>query len=193
MTQFKTKIKAVATMVLGVSIAGMANADATDMNQDPYNLMNGLYVADCYATLESTVNYCGAGYAKNILAALDRKPNFGKKSVVMKTWDKELNAWIYFAVNKDTKKVFYFPMGLRSSVQPYKNEKVSMPKRSSICTFGYSVDLVGDQENPSISDNEIKVDYCSKYSDTQGFGAIERVDAKTRKLAPVDKFEFENE
>lgn len=183
------------SLLCAAAIAATPNPFETDDGYPSFTgdfkKVNGILMNRCTLDEDHTIDFCDPKKAAIIKKMVDRKPTFSKNSVLMRFWDKELNTFTYAAYNQKTNKMFFYPNGLRASTQPFKAVKVTYGKnKNMLCTSGANVDMVGDRYSKSFSDNETDVDYCRSYSETTGFGELRRVDAKTRKNAPIEDFEL---
>lgn len=177
-----------ATMALVLSATTMsANAAGeTYGNPDGYNPVDGLMIADCYLDSQSSIDFCDPKKIQEVKKLINRNPNIGKESVLLKFWDKEMNYWVYVAVNKKTKKLFFYPRGIRSANEPYHKITLKVPKQAALCTTGTNIELVGDAGSRAYTDDSATIDYCTKFNDKTGFDVTERVDVKTGKVVGKD-------
>lgn len=178
------KFKALCGLILGLFLSTPALSNATYENEDPYNMNHGIAVNQCNPGLDSSLYFCGAEDAAKVVKFLNNKANFGKNSVLMRFWDKELDLWYYVAVNKTSKKLFYLPMGLRSTTKPENVVSLTFDNGNQICTTGTSTYmLLEDKDYVSYNkkDDQDDTDYCANYNDETGFSRIRKINSKTRK------------
>ena len=99
--------------------------------------VNGILIDRCFLDEDSGIDFCSANKAKKIKRMVDRKPTFGKTSVLMRFWDSSMNLYVYTAYNQSTKKMFFFPLGVRAINEPYKKFKLTYGKnKDRVCTSG---------------------------------------------------------
>lgn len=179
-------------MVLSTSsIAATSNPFTAEAGSGNFKTVNGFQMDRCFLDNDASIDFCDPAQAKIMKKMVDRKPTFSKNSVLMRFWDAEMNIWTYIAFNQKTNKLFFYPRGIRSTTQPYKNVKVTYGKnKDRICTTGSNTSMVGDIETLAYDDSETDVDYCNNYSETTGFGEMNRVDAKTRKIVVEKEFKL---
>lgn len=173
------------------SIAAPSNPFAAEAGSGNFKKINGFQMDRCFLDSDTSIDFCDPAQAKIMAKMVDRKPTFSKNSVLMRFWDDEMNIWTYVAFNQKTKKLFFYPRGIRSITEPYKNVKVTYGKnKDRICTTGANTSMVGDIETKAYDDSETDVDYCNNYSETTGFGSMNRVDSKTRKIVAEKEFKL---
>lgn len=198
---FKT-LKPLATILTAVLLTSTVSAaspnpfdrdDGYPSFTGEFKSVHGILMNRCFLDEDTTIDFCDPKKVAIIKKMVDRKPVFGKNktSVLMRFWDKEINTFTYAAYNKKNNKMFLYPAGLRSVAPPFKEFKVTYGKNvDRICTSGYNTEMIGDRYTKSFSDRESKVDYCRTYNEETGFGELERVDTKTRKIAKVEEFKL---
>ena len=198
---FKTlkPLTTILTAVLLASTATAANPNPFDRDDGypsftgEFKNIHGILMNRCFLDEDETLDFCDPKMVATIKKMVDRKPVFGKNrtSVLMRFWDEEMNAFTYAAYNKQNNKLFFYPHGLTAVNPPHKAFKVTYGKNvDRICTSGYNTSIVGDSNTKSYYDRESKVDYCRTYNEETGFGVLERVDTKTRKIAKLDEFKL---
>lgn len=154
-----------------------------------YQEVGGIKVANCKIIEDSSIDFCSPKITKKLVAFSQKAPNFGpkKQSVLTRFWDKEMNSWFYVAVNTKTKVAHAYPRGLRSNYGD-NEPSISFGKADRICTKRIGVDMVGDMETRSFSDEDETVDYCSNFDDNLGFTMTYAVDSTTRKIVNNEWF-----
>ncbi|WP_227430306.1 hypothetical protein [Psychrobacter sp. I-STPA6b] len=177
-----------ATLCLGAMLSSTANArdkapQMTDYGYKVDAIVDGYHIDQCSPDLEGNIDMCSRTMVNKVKEIAKYPANFGKNSVLFRFWDSGLNYWVYGAVNKQTKNIFVYPRGLRAMQGNLKDVKITLGKnRDRICTAGDGVMIEGTQYSKSYDDTSNEVDYCTPYSDSEGFGQTLEVDSKTRKV-----------
>lgn len=163
---------------MALSSAAMAD-DFTDFTE-----FNGVHLEKCSIdNTEGALNFCTTDMTNKMKAQAKKDTIFGENSVLMRFWDSKMDYRVYGVINKDTNKVFFYPRGLRQAEGDHRKVKVTFDDKNSICTAGDNVEAVGDDVIKSFTDLEAELDYCTPYSDTEGFGDTFIVDAETREFS----------
>lgn len=187
---------------IAVSILGLVvSASALAVTPNPFERegyepsygqvknVNGYLMDRCTVNDYSSLNFCSPEKAKVIAKMTDRKKTFGKNTVLMRFWDGKLQNWNYVALNKTTNRIFFLPMAISSSVEPYKNIKLTYGKnKDRICTTGSNIELGGDMYVKSFSAHDAGVGnhFCYIYNDKTGFSEAKSLNIKTGKPAAVE-------
>lgn len=178
----KTSLKFMTAAIIGATFSIASNMAFAD--DGTVKTINGLKFQSCSIDEDGT-NFCTKATADKMKAYAKKGAKFGKDSVLMRMWDKEMNYNVYAAINKKTNKVFFYPRGLRAIEGEMRTPKLTFDNNNSICTAGDNVSVVGNRYTKAFDDQEKDIDYCVVYSDTEGFGSTNEVDAKTRKVNSV--------
>ncbi|MGP9666726.1 hypothetical protein [Psychrobacter sp. AOP31-A1-22] len=178
----KTSLKFMTAAIIGATFSIASNMAFAD--DGTVKTINGLKFQSCSIDEDGT-NFCTKATADKMKAYAKKGAKFGNDSALFGMWDKTMNHKVYAAINKKTNKVFFYPRGLHAATGDDVIAKVTYDNNNSICTTGDNVSLVGDKDVQSFDDLHKEVDYCVEYSDTEGFGKINRVDAETREVLEV--------
>lgn len=170
-------MKNIIALCAGVALSGSiaANAASTFTNHD------GVLLASCKLDSSSSIDFCSKKSTDKIKSIAKIQPNFGKNSVLMRFWDKEMNYWTYLAYNKTSKKAHFYPRGLSSFLGEPRDVKVTF-SNNLLCTSGDDVSVTGDINNKAFTDTDNDIDYCTKYTEDTGFLENYIIDSKSRKV-----------
>lgn len=142
---------------------------------------------NCKTNLYSSINFCDVKVLKKAAELGDRAPNLAGKSVLMRFWDKELQAWMYVALNKETNALHTIHQGVASRTANPRNVTMRV-EGNLLCGIGDKVHYKGYYKGMDYDDVDTETDYCMKYDPAVGFGISVMVDTKTR--AYIDDLPF---
>lgn len=161
-------------LTLALSIASLLSVSASAAID-----YKKITVDNCKSNEYSSINFCDEKPLKKVAELADRKPNLAGESVLMRFWDKELNAWMYVALNKKTNTLHTTHKSVASRGK--NPRKVTMRVEGNmICGIGDDIHYKGSYVGVDFDDSSDDYDYCIKYNPNEGFGITIEVDGKTR-------------
>lgn len=177
-----------ATLCLGAILSSTANArdKAPEMSDGGYladAIVDGYHIDQCSPVQNGDIDMCSQRMVDKVKEIVKYPANFGEQSVLFKFWDNKKEYWVYGAVNKQTKNIFLYPRGLSAINGNPKDVNLTFGEsRDRICTAGNNVFVTGTRYSQSFDDTYNDIDYCTTFSDIEGFGGTVEVDSKTRKV-----------
>ena len=137
---------------------------------------------NCNSNEDSSIDFCNEKVLKKVAKLADtHKPNLAGKSVLMRFWDKEMNFWMYAALNKDTKELHTIHQGISSRGKNPRNVTMRV-EGNLLCGLGDKVHYAGTYKGTDYDDGSNEEDFCMTYDPAVGFGHSIVVDQKTRKF-----------
>lgn len=168
------KIMKILGLTLALSIASLLSVSASAAID-----YKKITVDNCKSNEYSSINFCDEKALKKVAELADRKPNLAGKSVFMRFWDKETNAWRQVALNKETNTLHTMHKSISSRGKNPRNVTMTV-EGNKICGIGNDLHYKGSYVGMDFDDSSDDYDYCVKYDPNEGFGVTIEVDGKTR-------------